>query len=125
MKVQRCRQNQRHNTLIEKWTIHLSGSYQFFRIQLIQNYSGPIKLDSLEPAYEHIQIRRRSRGERRFSSLAVCLCTLRVPSAMNFRNQNVTDSDMSAAGIAIVPLTLLVVLVFTIPPQLSMAVGLS
>jgi hypothetical protein len=44
---------------------------------------------------------------------------------MNFRNQNVTDSDMSAAGMAIVPLVLLVPLVFTIPPPLSMAVVLS
>jgi hypothetical protein len=44
---------------------------------------------------------------------------------MNYRNQNVTDSDMSAAGMAMVPLVLLVVLVFTIPPQLAMAVVLS
>ena len=46
-------------------------------------------------------------------------------SAMNFRNQNVTDSDMSAAGMAMVPLVLLVPLVFTIPPQSAIAVVLS
>jgi hypothetical protein len=42
-----------------------------------------------------------------------------------FRDQNVTEFDMSAAGTAMVPLVLLVVLVFTIPPQLAMAVVLS
>jgi hypothetical protein len=44
---------------------------------------------------------------------------------MNFRNQNVMDSDTSDAGMAMVPLVLLVPLVFTIPPQLAMAVALS
>jgi hypothetical protein len=41
------------------------------------------------------------------------------------RNQNVTESDTSAAGIEMVPLVLLDVLVLTIPPQLLIAVGLS
>jgi hypothetical protein len=61
----------------------------------------------------------------RFFPHADRLCTICPPSAIIFLNQNVTEFDISAAGMAMVPLTLLVVLVFTIPPQLPMAVVLS
>jgi len=47
------------------------------------------------------------------------------PICFPFRNQNVTESETSDAGMAIVPLVLLVPLVLMIPPQLPMAVVLS
>jgi len=75
--------------------------------------------------FAHLQIRRPCREESRFSSLLGSLRSIRIPSAMNFRNQNVTESETSDAGMAMVPLVLLVVLVLMIPPQLAMAVVLS
>ncbi len=83
------------------------------------------QLVSLEPPYAHLQILRCGREEKLFSSLAGCTFTICVTSVMNFCGQNVTEFDISAARMAMVPLVLLVVLVFTIPPQLAMAVVLS